>query len=84
VEYREFSSDVQAVDMTQVPIVDQMLAANLADKKLGERPSLGSQVRLGEPTIQLVNGKLIWVVPLDSLYQFIPYIVPVSSLFGFG
>lgn len=29
-----------------------------------ERPSLGSQVYLGEPTKQLVNGKLVWVVPL--------------------
>lgn len=65
VEFREFSADVQAVDMNQVPIVDQELAANLADKKLGERPSLGSQVRLGEPTIQMVNGKLVWVVPLQ-------------------
>lgn len=65
VEYREFSADVQAVDMSQVPIVDDRLAYNLADKKLGERPSLGSQVRLGEPTIQMVNGKLIWAVPLQ-------------------
>lgn len=64
-EYKEFSSDVQAVDMSQVPIVDRELAKNLADKKLGERPSLGSQVRLGEPTIQMVNGKLLWAVPLQ-------------------
>lgn len=65
IEYKEFSADVQAVDMGQVPIVDQRLAYNLADKKLGEKPSLGSQVRLGEPTIQMVNGKLIWAVPLQ-------------------
>jgi len=63
-EITEFSSDVQAVDVNQIPIVDQQLAYNLADKKLGERQSLGSQVVLGEPTIQKVNGKLIWAVPL--------------------
>ena len=65
VQEREFSSDIQAVDMSQVPIVDQELAYNLANKKLGEKPSLGSQVVLGEPTIQMVDGKLIWAVPLQ-------------------
>ena len=63
-EVRTFSNDIQVMDQTQLPIVDRNLAANLADKKLGERPSLGSQVFLGEPTKQLVNGKLVWVVPL--------------------
>ncbi|MBC8547029.1 hypothetical protein H8711_08805 [Clostridiaceae bacterium NSJ-31] len=60
----EFSSDVQPVDVSQLPIVDRKLALKLADKKLGERQSLGSQVVLGEPTIQRVDGKLIWAVPL--------------------
>lgn len=64
-EVRDFSSNVQAMDMSQLPVVDQELAAKLADKKLGERPSLGSQVDLGEPTIQQVNGKLVWAVPLQ-------------------
>ena len=65
-EYREFSSDMQAVDLKQVPIVDEELAVVLADKKLGERAGLGSQVRLGTDavTIQRVNGKLVWAVPL--------------------
>lgn len=63
-EEQAFSSDMSMVDLTQVPIVDKELATKLADKKLGEKPSLGSQVKLGEPTIQKVNGKLIWVVPL--------------------
>ncbi len=64
-EIREFTSDVQVMDLDQLPVVDKALAAKLADKKLGERPSLGSQVYLGEPTIQQVNGKLVWVVPLQ-------------------
>ena len=63
-ENRVFSSDVQAIDIDQLPVVDSSLAALLADKKLGEKPALGSQVTLGEPTIQKVNDKLVWVVPL--------------------
>ncbi len=64
VNQQVFSSDMQAVDLSQIPIVDEELARKLADKKLGERASLGSQVVLGEPTIQMNNGKLIWAVPL--------------------
>src|SRR5699024_7247358 len=63
-EIKTFSDDMQAVDLSQVPIVDRDLAYNLANKKLGERPGLGSQAVLGEPTIQQVNGELVWVVPL--------------------
>lgn len=64
-ESRKFTSDVQPLDVTELPIVDSDLAYKLADKKLGEKPSLGSQVTLGTPTIQKVNGKLIWAVPLE-------------------
>lgn len=63
-ENRVFSSDIQAIDISQLPVVDESLASLLADKKLGEKPSLGSQVTLGEPTIQKVNNKLVWAVPL--------------------
>lgn len=61
---KKFSSEIQVVDTNQIPVVDRALATKLADKKLGEKPSLGSQVYLGEPVIQMVNGKLVWVVPL--------------------
>lgn len=64
-EVKEFTSDIQAIDVNQIPIVDLALASNLAEKKLGEKPALGSQVHLGEPTIQNVNNKLVWVVPLE-------------------
>ncbi|MEL4106567.1 hypothetical protein AAFA46_06990 [Oscillospiraceae bacterium WX1] len=63
-QLREFASDVQPIDISQLPVVDSELASLLADKKLGERSSLGSQVTLGDPTIQNVNGKLVWAVPL--------------------
>lgn len=64
-ESRTFTSDMQAIDVSQLPIVDSSLAYKLADKKLGEKPALGSQVVLGTPTIQKVNGKLVWVTPLE-------------------
>jgi hypothetical protein len=63
-ENRVFTADVQAIDIEQLPVVDSSLAALLADKKLGEKPALGSQVTLGTPTIQKVNDKLVWIVPL--------------------
>lgn len=63
-EIRQFSADVQPIDINQLPVVDKELASLLADKKLGEKPALGSQVTLGTPTIQKVNGKLVWAVPL--------------------
>ena len=57
----EFTDTVQPLALDQLPIVDKSLARELADKKVGENPGLGSQVVLG---IQ-VNGKLVWVVPLE-------------------
>lgn len=65
-EVVEFSSDMQALDLKKVPIVDEELAINLADKKLGERAGLGSQVIIGrdQATIQRVDGELVWAVPL--------------------
>ena len=46
-EEKVFSSDMQAIDVDKIPVVDKALASKLADKKLGEKPSLGSQVVLG-------------------------------------
>ncbi len=72
-EVKTFSTDIQVLDTNQIPIVDRDLALNLADKKLGERASLGSQVVLGEPTIQMNNNELVWVVPLhhSGIFQWI-------------
>ncbi|MGL5973105.1 MAG: hypothetical protein ACRCZK_05310 [Oscillospiraceae bacterium] len=61
---KEFNTEIQPFDTNKIPIVDKFLASQLADKKLGERQSLGSQVYVGEPTIQIVNGDLVWAVPL--------------------
>ena len=61
----EFTDTVQPLALNQLPIVDKSLAKELADKKVGENPGLGSQVVLGTPVIQKVNDKLVWVVPLE-------------------
>lgn len=61
----EFTDTVQPLALNQLPIVDKSLARELADKKVGENPGLGSQVVLGTPVIQKVKGKLVWVVPLE-------------------
>ena len=63
-EVKKFTSEVQAIDVSQIPIVDEDLALKLAEKKLGERPALGSQVVVYDATIQMVNDELVWVVPL--------------------
>ncbi|MEG1620699.1 MAG: hypothetical protein RR322_02190 [Oscillospiraceae bacterium] len=81
-EIKTFSSDMQAMDINQIPIVDEELAKKLADKKLGERPSLGSQVYLGDPTIQMVDGKLIWAVPLHHS-GFFKWITNLSGTPGY-
>jgi hypothetical protein len=65
VEERKFESDVAHVDLEQLPIIDKELAGNYADKKLGEIPALGSQVEVGELTLQQINGKLYYVGPLE-------------------
>lgn len=64
VESTNFSELVSPVNLDQLPIIDRAFAASLAEKKLGEDFALGSRVVLGYPTIQMVNGKLFWVVPL--------------------
>ena len=63
-QIKKFDSEVQTIDISQIPIVDEELALQLAQKKLGERPALGSQVVLYTATIQMVDGELVWVVPL--------------------
>lgn len=65
VEYKEFNSSVSPIDLKKVPIIDDELAKLLADKKLGEIPALGSEVVIGNMTIQSVKGELYYVAPLE-------------------
>ena len=59
-----YTDEISPIDLTQIPYVDVELARKLGDKKLGEDPTLGSQVTLGDFTMQQVNGKLVLVAPL--------------------
>ena len=65
VEEVDFSSEVEYIDLKQLPIIDEELANKLADKKLGEIASLGSQVAVGELDLQSINGQLYYVGPLE-------------------
>lgn len=65
IETVEFTKDMQPVDLSKLPIINPDLAENLADKKLGELTSLGSQMEVGTLTLQYVNGDLYYVAPLE-------------------
>ncbi|HEX9026209.1 MAG TPA: cell shape-determining protein [Clostridium sp.] len=65
IEEVDFSSQIEYMDINQLPIIDKELAGKLADKKLGEITSLGSQVTVGELHMQSVNGQLCYVGPLE-------------------
>lgn len=77
-----FESRMKSIDTKQIPIVDESMAKMLADKKLGERQALGSQVYVGEPTIQQVNGKLVWVAPLHHS-GFLKWVTNMSGTPGY-
>lgn len=63
-EGADLSTHMAPISLEKIRVVDQSLAATLGDKVLGAQPALGSQVVLGNFTIQKVNGNLYWVAPL--------------------
>lgn len=65
IEEVDFSSQIEYMDINQLPIIDEELANKLADKKLGEISSLGSQVTVGKLDLQSINGQLYYVGPLE-------------------
>lgn len=62
---RDFSTDFEIVDNSNIRIIDKMTAERLGGKRIGEVPSLGSRVVVGDYSIQSINGKLYWVAPLE-------------------
>lgn len=64
IEQKQFNSDIEPIDITQIPTINVGGALRIADKILGERGALGSQVVLGEPTMCNQNGRQYWVIPL--------------------
>jgi len=60
----DFANKVSPISTDEIRVVDKSIAYKLGDKVLGSIPSLGSQVKLGNFSIQMVNGKLYWISPL--------------------
>lgn len=69
----DFTSQIEYIDLKQLPTIDKDVAYKLADKKLGEISSLGSQVTIGDLSLQSINGQLYYVAPLEhsSLFKWI-------------
>ncbi|WP_378951761.1 hypothetical protein [Pelosinus sp. sgz500959] len=65
VKESSFTVDVEPINLSQIRIVDEETARKLADKKIGEVPALGSEVQLGELSLQKVQNKLYYVAPLE-------------------
>lgn len=82
VEEIEFSSEINHIDLNQLPTIDKELARKLADKKLGEIPSLGSQVTIGELNLQSIDGQLYYVAPLEHS-SFIKWVTNMSGTSGY-
>lgn len=61
----EFSEEIIPLQDEGIPVVDIELAQKQADKTLGSISGLGSQVKIGEFTLQQVSGELIYVAPLE-------------------
>ena len=64
VEDGSFLDDMEAVDPSQIRLVDREMAGVLGEKTIGQDPSLGSSAKLGDFSIQQVKGELYWVAPL--------------------
>jgi len=82
VEEVDFSSQIEYIDLNQLPTIDKELANKLADKKLGEISSLGSQVTVGELHMQSVNGQLCYVGPLEHS-SFLKWITNREGTIGY-
>ena len=82
VEEVDFADQLEYIDLKQLPTIDKELASKLADKKLGEIPSLGSQVYIGELHLQSINGELYYVAPLEHS-SFIKWITNRKGTSGY-
>lgn len=60
----EFTTEISPIDLNEIPVLDNELAKNLGEKRLGEETGLGSQVTLGDFTENYIDGKAYYVAPL--------------------
>ena len=65
VEESSFTADIEPINLSQIRIVDEETAMKLVEKKIGEVPALGSEVRMGDMVLQKVQNKLYYVAPLE-------------------
>ncbi len=60
----KISEHIAPISMDKIRVVDQELAYLLGEKVIGSQPALGSQIKLGNFSIQKVNNELYWIAPL--------------------
>lgn len=60
----KISTHIEPISIDKLRVVDKPLAYLLGEKIIGSQPALGSQIELGEFSIQKVNNELYWVAPL--------------------
>lgn len=61
---KKIGNHFEPISIDKLRVVDQKLAYLLGEKIIGSQPALGSQIDLGEFSIQKVNNELYWVAPL--------------------
>jgi hypothetical protein len=60
----KISTHIEPISIDKLRVADKPLAYLLGEKIIGSQPALGSQIELGEFSIQKVNNELYWVAPL--------------------
>lgn len=65
VKTENFSDNIKEIELKNIPIIDEEYALRIADKEVGQIPSLGSRTDLGNMTLQQVGDKLYYVAPLE-------------------
>uniref|UniRef100_UPI00404B4977 hypothetical protein n=1 Tax=Flavobacterium sp. TaxID=239 RepID=UPI00404B4977 len=60
----KISTHIEPISIDKLRVVDKPLAYLLGEKIIGSQAALGSQIDLGEFSIQKVNNELYWVAPL--------------------
>ncbi len=61
---KKLTNHFAPISLDKIRVVDENLAMLLGEKIIGSQPALGSQVEIGDFTIQKVNDQLYWVAPL--------------------
>jgi hypothetical protein len=61
---KELHTQMSPVPLDKIRIIDRRLASLLGDKVLGSQGALGSQVNVGQYSIQKVKDNFYWVAPL--------------------